>query len=260
MYNNGRICRKRCFRCKVFCWPKFRLSGSVGELTSVSRRLLERIQSAGQFVGHRHARTIYNCNEFPCAVDPRPGPAPGVPLRVGFLGRIELVKGLHILLEAACSIGPAHLRVLIGGVGKTAYSENLKIQFKPPLANFLGRVTAADFFKQIDILVMPSILEEPAGRVLHEAYSFGVPVIGIRLGGMPELVTDGVTGYLASAPTAEALELILNRLVVSPPDWLELSKACLHEAERFDLNLTLTQYWDAWEEVLGRSTAGRASA
>jgi glycosyltransferase involved in cell wall biosynthesis len=252
MYNNGKICAERCLRCRVFCRPRVRLSRHVDGLTSVSLRLWERIKPAGPFAGSRNARVIYNCNDEQAIVQPRTGPKPGVPLRVGFLGRIEPVKGLHILLEAAERIGSDHVQVQVGGAGTQAYAEGLRNRFKFPLANFLGHVTPVDYFKDVDILVMPSLMEEPAGRVLHEAYSFGVPVIGMRLGGMPELVRDGVTGYLAPAPDVEGLEAILRHLLDSPPDWLELSRNCLEEAGRFKFDVIFAKYRDAWHDVLNR--------
>lgn len=255
MYNNGKICAERCLRCRVFCRPRLRLSRHVNGLTSVSLRLWERIKLAGSFAGSRQARVIYNCNDEQAIGHPRPGPEPGAPLRIGFLGRIEPVKGLHILLEASERIGSDHVRVQVGGTGTQAYAEGLRDRFKPPLANFLGHVTPVDFFKNVDILVMPSLLEEAAGRVLHEAYSFGVPVIGMRLGGMPELIRDGVTGYLAPAPNVEGLEASLRRLLDSPPDWLGLSRACLEEAKRFEFGVIFAEYRDAWNDVLNRHGA-----
>ena len=46
------------------------------------------------------------------------------------------------------------------------------------------------------MLIVPSLLQEALGIVVLEAYSHGLPVIGSRRGGIPEMVEDGVTGFL----------------------------------------------------------------
>ena len=250
MYRSDVNCRRRCLRCRVLCWPRVRLSRHVDGLTSVSARLWQRISPSGLFRGRRLTRVINNCNSDPPVVVPYPGPRPGAPLRVGFLGRLERIKGAHVVLEAARRIGAGRVQVYIGGFGQAEYERNLKELFRSPLATFLGRVAPAAFLQDLDILVAPSLVEEASGRVIHEAFGFGVPVIGVSAGGMVELIRDGCTGFLVPAGDITALEMLLRRLLDDPPDWRTMSAACLREAERFTFDRIFGEYSAAWQDVL----------
>jgi glycosyltransferase involved in cell wall biosynthesis len=250
MYRSNINCARRCLRCRVFCWPRVRLSRHVDGLTSVSARLWQRIGPVGLFRGRNLTRVIHNCNADPPVALPNSGPRPGQPLRIGFLGRLEPIKGAHVLLEAARRIGAERVRVHIGGTGPAQYERDLKAQFGPPLVTFLGRVAPAAFFQRVDILVAPSLLEEASPRVVHEAYGFGVPVIGVTAGGMAELIREGCTGYFVPPGDITALETLLRRLLDDPPDWAALSAASLREAERFTFDRIFGEYSAAWQDVL----------
>ena len=60
-------------------------------------------------------------------------------------------------------------------------------------------------FAKLDLLVVPSTPADSTPRVIIEAFSAGVPVVAFAAGGIPEIVRDGQTGFLASDFTAEAL-------------------------------------------------------
>jgi glycosyltransferase involved in cell wall biosynthesis len=66
------------------------------------------------------------------------------------------------------------------------------------------------------VLVVPSIWLENSPLVIHEAFMAGVPVVGARMGGIPELVADGVNGLLYQADSAASLEGALRRILDDP--------------------------------------------
>lgn len=71
------------------------------------------------------------------------------------------------------------------------------------------------FYEKADVFCLPSRAEPSAG-VLAEAAAFGLPVVATRVGGTPERVIDGETGFLVPAGDVEALEHALRRLVTDP--------------------------------------------
>jgi glycosyltransferase involved in cell wall biosynthesis len=259
MYRAGANCVQRCARCRILCWPRVRLSRHVDGLTSVSARLLQRIGPSGLFPGRHLTRVIHNCNADPAVTVPRPGPRRDAPLRIGFLGRLEPIKGLHILLEAAQRIGERHVRVRIGGSGMATYERELKERYATPLAVFLGRVAPSTFFRDLDVLVVPSLVEEASGRVVHEAFGFGVPVVGVSQGGMAELISEGRTGFVVTPGSVSELEALLRRLLADPPDWRAMSAACLQEAERFVFRRVFEEYSTVWQDMVRAARAGHGS-
>jgi glycosyltransferase involved in cell wall biosynthesis len=136
---------------------------------------------------------------------------------VGYVGRIERRKGVLDLVSAAHRIREAGARVVL--VGDDPYDSD---------AEYLGQVRsshgvehygwvdgAAGLMPALDVLVLPSH-QEPFGTVLAEAMNAGTPVVATRVGGIAEVVEDGVTGRLVpprdpDALAAAVLEVLAQR-------------------------------------------------
>jgi glycosyltransferase involved in cell wall biosynthesis len=83
--------------------------------------------------------------------------------------------------------------------------------------SFLGAVEYAavgDLYAKATVLAVPSVWPEPFGLVGPEAMSYGVPVVAFRVGGIPEWLRDGETGFLVEPKDvvglAQRIELLLN--------------------------------------------------
>jgi glycosyltransferase involved in cell wall biosynthesis len=122
-------------------------------------------------------------------------PAPKVGRRFGYLGSIVPHKGVALLVEAFRSL-PRDAELLVAGSTQSdsAYVARLRKEGLPPNVRFLGEIEPTaipELLAGLDCLVVPSIWEENAPLVVLEAFAAGVPVIGSRLGGLPELLADG---------------------------------------------------------------------
>ncbi|MFZ4406569.1 MAG: glycosyltransferase family 4 protein [Paracraurococcus sp.] len=253
-YRHGQTCTAPCLPCRVLCTPRRHLSRRVDVLTVVSHRLRARVTGFGSFAGVRDSRIINGANlDIPLAEHRLPR-ADG-PLRLGFLGRIDVVKGLETLLMAAQQLGPDRVSLRIGGTGEERYVAGLRARFGGPGIAWLGRVAPGAFFESIDALVVPSITEDSLPRVVHEAIGAGVPVIGAAIGGIPEMVTEGRTGFLVPAGDVTALEALLRRLIDTPPDWAAMAEACRAERGRYAFDRIFTAYRTAWMAAIAHRQA-----
>lgn len=127
--------------------------------------------------------------------------ARGGPVVFGYVGTLAHHKGVHVLVEAFRVVrGEARLRVHGRETDFPDYAERLRalagederIEFAGPFdVEQLGDVLLA-----VDVLVVPSIWYENTPFVVLEAFAAGVPVIATDLGGLSELVRDGVDGEL----------------------------------------------------------------
>ena len=109
-----------------------------------------------------------------------------------FVGRISREKGVEIAVEAWRQQG---LPLRIAGDGPLF--EQLRSAVLPSTVELLGRQTKEQVFeamKRAQFLVMPSVWYEGFPMVIVEAFAHGLPVVCSRLGGMAEVVEDGVTG------------------------------------------------------------------
>ena len=134
-----------------------------------------------------------------------------------FMGRVIPRKGVHHLLAVLPELAAAHPDALLVIVGSpfygshrtTAYSRRLArtakamakhVQFVP----YVPYTDVPDWFLAADVAVVPSGRNEAFGLVNVEAMACGLPVVATRAGGMPEIVEDGMTGYLVEHARIEA--------------------------------------------------------
>jgi glycosyltransferase involved in cell wall biosynthesis len=152
---------------------------------------------------------------------------------VGFVGRLEPRKGPLDLARAAPRIRAARpdARVVLVGDdpfgADPAYTEAVR---SAPGVEVHGWVEdAAGLMRHLDVLVLPSHAE-PFGTVLAEAMAAGTPVVATRVGGLPEVVDDGVTGRLVAPgrpdELADAVVEVLGRRA-------EMGAAARERARRF---------------------------
>ena len=150
------------------------------------------------------------------------------PLRIGFVGTLVWHKGPHMLLDAARGLtGAFELHVHGDPSIFPSYVARLREAARGLPVTFHGafdRDSAADVYAGIDVLVVPSLWPENSPLVIHEAFLHGVPVVGARVGGIPELVVDGVSGLLYEPSSHEALRAALQYAIDEPSILQRLSE------------------------------------
>ena len=122
---------------------------------------------------------------------------------VAYVGRISPEKGIDTLLIAASRL--PELYVQLAGEGQAMRELTTKA---PENATFVGRLDGtriSEFYRDACFLVVPSNWFEVCPAVIAEAMSHGLPVITSRIGGLPEMVEDGVTGFLFEPGNSEDL-------------------------------------------------------
>jgi glycosyltransferase involved in cell wall biosynthesis len=143
---------------------------------------------------------------------------------VGVLGRISRTKGQRLFLEALLPLlkGDPQLRLAIGGgsdfedpseervlgrlIAQSGHAERVL---------FGGAVDALAFLDSLDVLVVPSLWEEPFGLVAVEGMARALPVVATRSGALPEIVDQGATGFVVGRDPPE-LRGAVARLVSDP--------------------------------------------
>src|SRR5690606_27119957 len=132
-----------------------------------------------------------------------------------YMGRIEKTKGVQPLLETFRQVPEAEL-TLAG----TIHDENIQQQLDrgqfPSNIQFVGYVDPDEEIPKHDVLIVPSLWNEPFGRVVIEAYAHGKPVIGSNRGGITELIKDGLTGFLFEPADPNSLHAIVLDILDNP--------------------------------------------
>jgi len=109
--------------------------------------------------------------------------------------------------------------------------------------------------RQCDVLVFPSYFEG-FGAVLLEAMAAGLPIIATEATGAPDLITNGVEGYVIPTGNAKALKDAMQRFIDSPEDLAPMSQAARRCAERYSWDA----YGDRWMDILQQVTSAARNA
>ena len=142
-------------------------------------------------------------------------------LRLGYLGNILPIKGVHVLLEAFASLSQrddVSLHIYGNDAIDVTYADRLKSNL-PANVFWHGayqRDQLASILSNIDVLVVPSVWHENRPLVIQEGFAAGCPVIVSDLGGMAEAVADGVNGLHFRRGDSVHLAQQISRLAQTP--------------------------------------------
>lgn len=161
-----------------------------------------------------------------------------------YLGRLNRNKGIEVLIKAFALLAnrKTDVSLLVAGnpvLEPTEDSPQARIAYRQSLekmvqdlgiaevVKFLGHVpNTSDLYRASDVTVVPSIWPDPCPRVVLEALSSGTPVVGSRVGGIPEMMADELSQYLVEPGSPEQLAEVLLSVV----DWRdcdpELGQRC----------------------------------
>lgn len=129
-------------------------------------------------------------------------------LDILYVGRLSKEKGVDVLVEAFKGLKENFLRLHIVGDGPER-GPLINLSKTDERIEFYGKVLPQEtkkFYEMTDLVVLPSIWYENFPTVVLEAFSFGVPVVGSKIGGIPEQIKDGYNGFLFTSRNKEKLK------------------------------------------------------
>ena len=171
---------------------------SLGTLsfTACAAHLIRQWHSDGNF------HVIYNgvpLETYQCTARVEPD-APLI-----YLGRVEKIKGVHLAIEVAKKSGRRLIiagNVPLGEQHRRYFSERIQPHVDGKTVEYVGPVDDASknrLLGESAAMLMPLLWEEPFGIVMAEALACGTPVIGLRRGSLPEIVEQGINGFICDS-------------------------------------------------------------
>jgi glycosyltransferase involved in cell wall biosynthesis len=189
-------------------------------------------------------------------------PRPGTPSYLAFLGRIAPEKGIDRAIKIAARCGRAlKIAAKVDPVDRSYFEDTIRPLLSLGQVEFIGEIgdaQKAEFLSGAQALLMPIDWPEPFGLVMIEAMACGTPVLAFNRGSVPEIVEDGVTGFVVEDETSAIG--IVDRV-------LELDRARIRQRfeERFTARRMAMEYLQCYRSLLGieaphlRLAAGRGS-
>ncbi|HDS29166.1 MAG TPA: N-acetyl-alpha-D-glucosaminyl L-malate synthase BshA, partial [Candidatus Acetothermia bacterium] len=239
--------------------PVTRMTIERADGVSVVSRFL-REETVRQFAIQRDLRVIYNF------VDPErhdTGPCPCIPpcadrsqKTIIHISNFRPVKRIRDVMQIFRNVSASiSCRLLLVGDGPdlSIAREMVEQSGLEDRVRFLGVVDhVAPLLARADLLLLPSATES-FGLVALEAMASGVPVIASQVGGLPEVVEHGKTGYLAPVGDVDTMAQHALRLLTDPVHYDMVSTQAQRRARAcFDFRQIVPQYVKLYEDVLTR--------
>jgi glycosyltransferase involved in cell wall biosynthesis len=254
----GRLAQQNSILLKPYQAVRARASETVDVVTAPSQYTLGEVTRRGFFpkarrvvVSNTHGvhsqalRDARNEAMVPRAVD--------APFRALYLGRLEESKGVRELCRAVQSIAGTGSEVELDVVGGGSLGPELGKAFGGRKEiRFHGQVfgPAKDrLLSECDVVVVPSKWPEVFGNVIVEAYASGKPVIGTKVGGVPELVSEGVTGWLVEPGNSGSLSDRLRLAAADIEGVQGMREACLLAAERYTIEAFIAGHRELYQST-----------
>lgn len=182
----------------------------------------------------------------------------GKPYNITYIGRLSVIKGVDLLIKAVSMLSekyPLQLSIVGDGADRKRLeklTEKLQLQ---NITNFYGRqVDVVPYLQKASVFVYASTCQEVFGIALVEAMAFGRPCVANRVGGIPEIMQDGVTGFFSDEPTAEGIARAIERAIscIESGAIEQMSECIKQNAENFSICKTVDQLQMQYEKLMQR--------
>ncbi len=178
------------------------------------------------------------------------------------VGRLVPEKDFATLLEAIpmvlTQLPDFRLRIVGSGPERANLEQIIEDQNLQEAVELLGeRQDVPDLLASSGLYISSSVTEG-ISLTLLEAMAVGLPTIATRVGGSPEIVADGQTGYIVEPSDATALAQAIVRLCKNSRDWRDMGEAGRRRVERhFSIEGMISKYEDLYVRALSRRGVAR---
>ena len=182
-------------------------------------------------------------------------------LTLAYVGQMGKIKGVDVLVRAAVNLdNPALCLQLLGGSSHSAEFEaelqrHVQESKSRTRIHFQGYVdNPSILLSQADWHIAPSICEEAFGNVVLEAKQLGIPSVISNNGGLPELVEEGVDGFVLDEVSSHSIENQINSLFECKADWKKMGASAKTSLQEKFSDKSFEFAWKAlWSETLRES-------
>jgi N-acetyl-alpha-D-glucosaminyl L-malate synthase BshA len=209
----------------------------------------ERIEVIPNFVDLK----LYKRDAHPCHKSRLSLPGESIIMHISNFRAVKRVDDAVRVLAKINREVPARLVLIGDGPERGRVQQTAEEEGVAGRVTFLGKQeSVAEILSCADIFLLPSA-SESFGLVALEAMSCGVPVIATRVGGVPEVITEGSDGYLANVGDVDTMAERAVEILKDKETWRRMSAAARAGAERFSADTIVPMYERYYTKVTGKA-------
>lgn len=171
---------------------------------------------------------------------------------VFFFGRLSVEKGIINLLQAFSMQSEGNLYIAGDGPEKDnikKYIADNHLSGRVKMLGFLSQSEVKKYISNSSFVVVPSIWYENCPYSILETFAMGKPVIGSKIGGIPELIKDGQNGYLYEYNDINKLSKLINKMFLDENLRIQMGQ---HSREIAEKNYSIDIYYEHLIEIYTR--------
>ncbi|MGX1325076.1 glycosyltransferase involved in cell wall biosynthesis [Bradyrhizobium sp. USDA 377] len=253
-FSDGHACEASCMSCQLLTYRRRGATRHLDAVVGVSQRILDIHTRLGLFtqtplkIVIRNASTADVGGEETAMIDGT--------VTFGFIGRLTEEKGIYNLVRAIATIPPERIRLVIAGHASESQRKQIKELAPNARIEFLGFVQPKQFYEQVNVVVVPSVWEDPSPLVVADAQAACKPLLGTPFGGIQEAIKPGLTGWLTSPDPASIAKSILA-IVESPQQIREMSDRLKSGIDKWAFDDVVTGYRTAFDQIMRSRSMAR---
>lgn len=254
MMKRNQICFKQNIFCIFFNSINKLLSESVSIVTAPSQYTLDKFLSQS-FFKKAKSQKIFNAIDFDLQevnrIYKKKMMKNDEVITFVFMGTLSEYKGILLLLEEFSKINNPDIKLLIAGRGplidrvKEFSNNDNRIIYR----GFLSESQINLMLEESDVLIAPSIWNEPFGRVVIDGYKNVMPVIVSNAGGLPEIVKDNKTGKIINPKNKNdlkrAIEYFINRDNIR-----NMLTNCIKELNNYSIDFQIDSFAKIYKSLI----------
>lgn len=246
------VCYKPNIFCIVYQQINCYLTKYVDVLTAPSAMMIEQVKSR-KFFSKAEYEVVYNAIEYDqnLVLKKCKKHSNGDTITFVYLGGLHVHKGIDILLDAFQNIDYSQARLVIAGKGAEeqkvidACTNDSRIKY----AGFLDETGVNNLLEVCDVLICPSIWNEPFGRVILDAYKNGLPVIATKVGALPEIVCNMETGILVPPGSSNDLQKAMEYFIKNGNFLEDCKQKLCSQLDKFSLQNQASAFMEIYERL-----------
>jgi colanic acid/amylovoran biosynthesis glycosyltransferase len=190
-------------------------------------------------------------------------PHPDGKIRIATTGRLVEKKGIEYGIRAVAKVANFHQNIEYNIIGDGHLKEHLQqvisqlnVADKVKLLGWKNQKEIIEILDDTHLFVAPSVTAEDGNQdapvnTLKEAMAMGLPVIGTLHGGIPELVEDGISGFLVPERDVDAIAQKLNYFIEHPEVWEQMGRAGrVYVEEHYDINRLNDELVEIYQQLV----------
>jgi glycosyltransferase involved in cell wall biosynthesis len=246
LFNNNKNCEVLCQPCKVTSSIKRNFMLYPDHFIGISQYILNKHKAFLQ-IPDQFSNVVYNATKNCLNATVKPTTEK---IHFGYIGRIAEDKGVLYLaneLAKLTDIQKSVLKIIFAGKGDPQFIAQLGDILKNIQYEFIGVSNPDNFYKQIDVLIVPALWNEPFGRTVIESLSYSVPVCQSDRGGLKEIY-DPNSSWTYS-PDEGNLSVIISHILSNKGEIAEKKKNCVKHAQKFSVDNYIKNHLLLYQQI-----------